>query len=239
MQRETKTCIFLHCNNKIYIINVLSISKLCIFFFIQTVGFPTRKDGFIFLLLKNKVKTTNIVTFSFINPFEKNNHYVFSTFQRWANVDPTLPHKLKSWGKHASKYIRWANVGAMLAHKTFFFSEIYQICMTLDQRWCNVVHLIPTVSQLSDQIWTIFQRWANVVMLSGVMLGYFYCMPLKYIYIHMIFWPLRQFWSSVNETNVFMYVVTVWFVFLWLQTLYDVLCWIKLFVLYCIYFYYY
>ena len=48
------------------------------FFCIQTVGFPTRKDGFIFFLLKNKVKTTNIVTFSFINPFEKFNHDVFS-----------------------------------------------------------------------------------------------------------------------------------------------------------------
>ena len=105
--------------------------------------------------------------------------------------------------------------------------------MTLAQRWCNVVHLMPTVSQLSDHISTIFQCWANVVMLSWVMLRYFYCMPLKYIYIHMIFWPL-QFCSSVNETNVFMYVVTVWFVFLWLQTLYNVLCWIKLFVLYCI-----
>ena len=90
------------------------------FFCIQTVGFPTRKDGFIFLLLKYKVKTTNIVTFSFINPFEKINHDVFSTFQRWANEGSTLPHKLKSWGKHASKYIHWAKFGAMLAHKTYF-----------------------------------------------------------------------------------------------------------------------
>ena len=86
-----------------------------VFFCIQTVGFPTRKDGFIFLLLKNKVKTTNIVTFSFINPFEKFNQDVFSTFQRWANVGPTLPHKLISWGKHASINTHgqiWRNVSA-------------------------------------------------------------------------------------------------------------------------------
>ena len=79
MRRETnkggKPALFLHWKKKIYIY-ALSISKLC--FYIQTVGFPTRKDGFIFLLLKNKVKTTNIVTFSFINPFEKFNHDVFS-----------------------------------------------------------------------------------------------------------------------------------------------------------------
>ena len=111
------------------------------FFFIQTVGFPTRKDGFIFLLLKNKVKTTNIVTFSFINPFEKINHDVFSTFQRWANVGPTLPHKLKSWGKHTSKYIRWANVGA-----TYYFSEIYQICMTLATIFQPNFNVGPTLS---------------------------------------------------------------------------------------------
>ena len=41
--------------------------------------------------------------------------------------------------------------------------------MTLAQRWRNVVHLMPTVTQLSDHISTIFQRWANVVMLSGSM----------------------------------------------------------------------
>ena len=40
--------------------------------------------------------------------------------------------------------------------------------MTLAQRWRNVVHTTPTVSQLSDHISTIFQRWANVVMLSGL-----------------------------------------------------------------------
>ena len=46
------------------------------------------------------------------------------TFQRWANVDPTLPHKLKAWGKYASKYICWANGGLMLImHKTYFSLE--------------------------------------------------------------------------------------------------------------------
>ena len=39
--------------------------------------------------------------------------------------------------------------------------------MTLVQRWCNVVHMMPKVSQLFDHISTIFQCWANVVMLSG------------------------------------------------------------------------
>ena len=109
-----------------------------LFFFVFCIQtrIPNKKRWlYIFLLLKNKVKTTNIVTFSFINPFENFNHDVFSlwnesatfvyfkvciTFQRWANVDPTLPQKLKSRGKPASKYIRWANGGTMLAHKTYF-----------------------------------------------------------------------------------------------------------------------
>ena len=50
--------------------------KNCIFC-IQNVGFPTRQDGSIFFLLKIKVKTTNIVTFSFIYPFKNFYHDVF------------------------------------------------------------------------------------------------------------------------------------------------------------------
>ena len=57
----------------------------------------------------------------------------------------------------------------MLVHKTYFLSGICQICMTLAQRWRNVVHIMPTVSQLSNHISTIFQRWANVVILSGAL----------------------------------------------------------------------
>ena len=55
--------------------------------------------------------------------------------------------------------------------------------MTLAQRWRNVVHMMPTVSQLSDHISTIFQRWANVVMLSGVLVNRLedYAYPRKVI----------------------------------------------------------
>ena len=58
---------------------------------------------------------------------------------------------------------QWPSVSA----SDLFFSGLCQICMTLAQRWRNVVNMMPTVSQLFDHISTIFQRWANVVMLSG------------------------------------------------------------------------
>ena len=46
--------------------------------------------------------------------------------------------------------------------------------MSLAQRWRNVVHLMPTVSQLSDHISTIFQPYFNVVPKLSCYLGLWY-----------------------------------------------------------------
>ena len=73
-------------------------------------------------------------------------------YQRWANVDPTLSHKQKAWGKYASKQIHWANGGPVLVHKTYFSLEFVKFVL----RWPNVGAMLYICQRLANCP-TIFQ----------------------------------------------------------------------------------
>ena len=101
-------------------------------------------------------------------------------YQRWVNVDPTLPHKLKAWGKYVSKYIHWANGGPLLVHKTYFSLEFIKFVW----RWPNVGAILYICQWLANcpTIFQPFQRWANIVMLFQK-------------------WVLNAYWNAVESAR--------------------------------------